>query len=175
MEMTLLSLPWLTFAAFLILGVIKPNYSLVESFSREIASRFQAADPFELVLFVFASNTLTATLVYVGSLALVLPGLAVIAFNGYLIGSVADYAINVGGLTLTQVLASLLPHGVIELPAFLSASSGGIYCLIKCRSPRRIAVFTFKLLPLVALLLLIAAFIEIFITPIVARAAGVPV
>jgi stage II sporulation protein M len=166
--------PWAAFAAFIALGLLHPSYGLVEAFAEEVASRFAGRDPFSLTLLIFISNLSTTILVYFLTLAFILPGLALIAFNGYIIGSVASYAVNEQGLTVLQVLAALLPHGVVEIPAFLGAASGGAYCLLRCRSKSYAVKFTLSVLSVAALLLMVAAVIEVFITPAVMRAVGAP-
>jgi stage II sporulation protein M len=99
--------------------------------------------------------------------------------NGILVGVVSDLAPNP-----TMLAAALLPHGVIELPAFVLAGSAGIKLgVVFLRSlrnpaPEKIEEFhtvarqTLYLIIGLALLFFIAGFIEGNITPILMRMAG---
>ena len=99
--------------------------------------------------------------------------------NGILVGVVSDLVPNP-----TMLAAALLPHGVIELPAFVLAGSAGIKLgvvfLRSFRNPapgkigefHRVARQTLYLILGLALLFFIAGFIEGNITPIVMRMAG---
>ncbi len=165
-------LPWAVFVSSLAAGYAYPSYSLVESFSEEVASRFSGLDPFSLALLIFINNLSTAALVYVLSMLYVLPGMLLIAFNGYLIGSVVSYALEVEGLSPKIVIAALAPHGVVEIPAFLAASSGGIYYLLRAKGVKERLVKGLSLMIMVAILLAVAALIEAFITPLVVEAVG---
>lgn len=99
--------------------------------------------------------------------------------NGILVGVVSDLVPNP-----TMLAAALLPHGVIELPAFVLAGSAGIKLgvvfLRSFRNPapgkieefHRVVRQTLYLIIGLALLFFIAGFIEGNITPIVMRMAG---
>ena len=99
--------------------------------------------------------------------------------NGILVGVVSDLAPNP-----TMLAAALLPHGMIELPAFVLAGSAGIKLgvvfLRSFRNPapektgefHRVARQTLYLIIGLALLFFIAGFIEGNITPAVMRMAG---
>ena len=166
------SIPWVSFIVSLALGLISPSYGLVESFAETVASRFAELDPFSQTLFIFMSNMITTLLVYILTLALLLPGALLIAFNGFIIGSTISYAVNVKGLTIIQVIGLIAPHGIVELPTFLGVASAGAYCLVRCRGLTRFIGFTVKVLTVAAALLMVAAFIEVFVTPMVGRALG---
>ncbi len=165
-------IPWASFILSLVAGLSSPNYNLVESFAETVGSRFAELDPFSQTLFIFVSNMVTTILVYILTLALILPGALLIAFNGFVIGSTISYAVNVKGLTFMQVIGLLAPHGVVELPTFLGVASAGAYCLLRCRGFTRLMSFTIKVLTIAAALLMVAALIEVFVTPIVGRALG---
>jgi stage II sporulation protein M len=51
----------------------------------------------------------------------VAPVLVTLVFNGFVLGVVEDVVQN-----LTLFLAAILPHGVVELPAFIIAGSAGL-------------------------------------------------
>ena len=173
--LAVLLLPWLAFIASAVIGYIQPNYDLVRSFAETVRSEFAGLDPFAQVLFIFVSNMITTMLVYLLSLAVIVPGILLIIFNGYLVGAVVSFAVNEAGLTLLQALALIVPHGSIEIPAFLGAASSGIYCFFKCRSISYFVRFTVKVMVVIAVLLMAAAVVEVFITPVVGRSLGAPV
>jgi stage II sporulation protein M len=99
--------------------------------------------------------------------------------NGILVGVVSDLAPNT-----TMLAAALLPHGVIELPAFVLAGSAGIKLgvtflrVLRSPTPEKIGEFhtvtrqTLYLVIGLALLFFIAGFIEGNITPAIMRMAG---
>jgi len=99
--------------------------------------------------------------------------------NGIQIGVVSDLVPNP-----TMLAAALLPHGIIELPAFVLAGSAGIklgvFFLRSFRNPapektgefHRVARQTLYLIIGLALLFFIAGFIEGNVTPTVMRMAG---
>ncbi len=115
-------------------------------------------------------NNLRVALVNILLGVTILAPLAIVWFNGYIIGSVATYGNN----TLRNIVL-MVPHGVVELAAILySAALGlrvgveGIKRLLGRRS-NLFSEFKYALSQFryVFLLLLIAAFIESFITPLV--------
>jgi uncharacterized membrane protein SpoIIM required for sporulation len=99
--------------------------------------------------------------------------------NGILVGVVSDLTPNT-----TMLAAALLPHGIIELPAFVLAGSAGIKLgvvfLRSFRNPapekikefHKVAQQTLYLVIGLALLFFIAGFIEGNITPTIMRMAG---
>jgi uncharacterized membrane protein SpoIIM required for sporulation/drug/metabolite transporter superfamily protein YnfA len=99
--------------------------------------------------------------------------------NGLLVGVVSDLVPN-----STMLAAALLPHGIIELPAFVLAGSAGIKLGVfflrsfwnpdpeKTEEFHRVARQTLYLIIGLALFFFIAGFIEGNVTPIVMRMAG---
>jgi len=102
----------------------------------------------------------------------VIPVPATLVFNGFILGVVEDLVQN-----LTLFLAAILPHGIIELPAFIISGSAGLKLgfeflkALKKGSPgsnpdlhnalRRTIYIILGLVPL----FLVAGIIEAFITP----------
>lgn len=97
-----------------------------------------------------------------------------IAFNGYLVGVIAYLAAQEKGLLF--ILLALLPHGILELPmVFLAAGIGlrlghqvfsaliGKPTQIKREFKEGLVFYFHWILPL----LLVAALIETFITPLI--------
>ena len=106
-----------------------------------------------------------------------LPVLTLVS-NGFLIGLMAAYY-QISGLPLSLYLAALLPHGIFELAALVLAAACGMYL---CRNIGRLVTNSPKKIPAVELLtdllrVLVmviapltaaAAFIESYITPVIA-------
>lgn len=106
-----------------------------------------------------------------------LPALTLVT-NGFLIGMMAAYY-HAAGLPMSLYLAALLPHGIFELTALVLAAACGVHL---CRNMGRVITNSPQKVPLVehlsdllrVLLLVIApltaaaAFIECYITPLVA-------
>ncbi len=132
---------------------------------------------YELFAFIFANNSLKAFASMILGIGLGIVPVLFVALNGITIGMVV---VIVGGkMGILSILALLAPHGILEIPALLLSSSYGL----------DLGVATFKRLKgeeidlnLVLLnclkrfakiplpMLLIAAFIETYITPIIAGA-----
>lgn len=112
-------------------------------------------------------------------IAFVVPVLTTLIFNGFILGVVEDVVQN-----LTLFLAAILPHGVIEIPAFIVAGSTGLNlgfkffkALVKgnpCsdlgfhKALRRTIYITFGLVPI----FIVAGVVEAFITPNIMRLYG---
>ena len=97
--------------------------------------------------------------------------------NGALLGVMASYYMT-HGMSMLLFLAGILPHGVLELPALvLSIACGAYLCRNMCRlavsSPQRIPMVELLgdllrvLVLLVAPMVVAAAFIECYITPVI--------
>ena len=132
--------------------------------------------PFEfLTVILILANNVTALLI---SFALspffcLMPILA-LTFNGWLLAFIS--AIVVQEESLGFVLAGLLPHGVIELPAFIlgeaaALSFGAMVVLALFKKEKRNLLLpglkqNLRYLMVALALLVPAAFIEIYITPL---------
>jgi stage II sporulation protein M len=131
--------------------------------------------PLELVAVIFLNNALKALGTIVLGIAFGIPSVLFITINGYLLGVVVGRlapSLGYGGL-----LASLLPHGLIEVPAVIVATALGLaigaqtlrwamgrQSQVKHQFRTGLRVYVKWLLPA----LLLAALIEAFITPFVA-------
>ena len=97
--------------------------------------------------------------------------------NGALLGIMASFYMA-NGMSMVLFLAGILPHGILELPALvLSIACGAYLCRNMCRlvasSPRRTPMVELLgdllrvLVLLVAPMVVAAAFIECYITPVI--------
>ena len=127
-----------------------------------------------LALFLWGKNLLASAVATVGGFLTfgIIPILSLI-FNGLIIGYAMKPIIYLHGAD--YLLASLTPHGIIELPAFFLSASVGIYMgveqalkIIRKRPKTYSAKAAAKFfIYIIVPLLLVAAFIEAFITPLI--------
>lgn len=138
-------------------------------------SRFLTAFPPPiLAVLVFLNNFVKSLLVILLGFLIGIPPIVFLVFNGLILGAVIKYGFASIGLAGT--LASLLPHGIIELPSVLVASALGLNIgweawvgvLGKESHVKPVVVRSLKIfLKVITPLLAVAAFIEVFITPII--------
>ncbi|MCS7121306.1 MAG: stage II sporulation protein M [Archaeoglobaceae archaeon] len=131
-------------------------------------------DPLTLAVIIFANNSFKSFLALIlGSFFGIFPITFVIT-NGYILGAVIALKKDIG---LSKILLAILPHGIIEIPAVLIASSYGVFLgyrfflrifrkqAFKPHLVRALKVYFKIVLPM----LLVAALIEAFITPVLIR------
>lgn len=130
-----------------------------------------------LVLLIFLNNAFKALLIIVLGAALGLAPLALIAYNGLLVGALVA-STDVSGAV---VAAALLPHGILEVPLILLSAALGVTAgwqslkwIARRESKlgdellRGLRVYARWIVPG----LLIAALIEVYATPYVLKLAG---
>lgn len=142
----------------------------------DFISRFFGPSVFWLIL--LRNISVTALVLYGSLITIGAVGLLVIISNGYMIGLALNVLTAASELPMYKiVLGGILPHGIFELPAFFLACSLGLYAgseLIRAvfKKGRYSFVFLLKkfsaiLIRVIIPLLIIAAFIETYITPII--------
>jgi len=132
-------------------------------------------DPLSIIK-IFLKNLLAAA-VSIATGVLVLPPFLIIMLNGFVVGVVLGVT-TVRGVGFLAALSMILPHGVFEIPALLLAAAVGVrlgadlWFRILGRGER---VYYTNLnrflghLVVVALLLFVAAVVEVYVTPAVAH------
>lgn len=163
------------FIALLVVGAMLPRplqETLTESLGRQFAPMV-SLPPLMVMIIIFLNNALKS---FVAMLLGVFFGIAPIAFvaiNGLIIGLVVSVFTQAQGPLAT--VAALLPHGIIEIPAFIVSSAMGVrlgmsfYRRLKGEhglGAEIIAAILFFLIYLVPAFL-VAAFIEAYITPVI--------
>jgi uncharacterized membrane protein SpoIIM required for sporulation len=105
-----------------------------------------------------------------------IPSLAIVYLNGLLIGIVGGMS-EEQGVNMLQFCLGIIPHGIFEIPAFLFAAAIGVrigFVILPVLHPRRTRLVellepVFNLvsvgLRIIVLLLVIAAVIEVTLTP----------
>jgi len=137
-----------------------------------IIDRLRTASTFKLILF---NNSKVFLLLTLGILTCGILSVIQLFVTGALIGGIVRFGLTQGA-SQSLLWAALLPHGVLELPAFMVVAALGLY--FPSRIHRHIQglaidwikeVKTYGLLALGAyLVLFLAAVIEAFLTPSIA-------
>ncbi len=157
-------------------ALLPPDYkSGVASSTKEVlapVSDFVKKNPVKTFLslpFIIFYNNLRVAVVNLLLGATLLAPLGIAWFNGFIVGSIATY----GDITRNIIL--LLPHGVIELTAILYSAALGLKVgveltkkvLFKRGSPLKAFKYALSKFKLIFILLLIAAIVESYITPLI--------
>jgi stage II sporulation protein M len=182
--------PYILFIAILfIISIVSGLLSSIEVASANLEELKQALlplmqslgafGPIALLLVIFLNNAIKALAAVVLGIFVGIPPLLFIAINGFIVGLVVSALHPSMGYGI--VIASLLPHGIIEIPLLILASALGLrvgreslkYLLrqqssVKVQLRRSIRVY----LKWVLSGLFIAALIEVFITPLIIMLAG---
>ena len=126
-----------------------------------------------LLLIVFINNAIKALLLVLLGILVGLPPLLFVAVNGFVLGGLGATLESVIGWR--YVLASFVPHGVIEVPLILLAAALGLTVgleslkwlgrresRVKSQLSNGLRVYVRWILPGLA----VAAIIEVFVTPL---------
>jgi len=161
--------------------VIEPG--VTEGFIREVSRELRpiietlSINPIITTLLIFLNNLRVALISFFLGPTLLVP-ITVLYVNGFLIGSFLIYSSR----PLIENLLLMIPHGVIELPAIiLSATSGtsvGLAIIHKYLfrgniSIKELFIKNLKYLIIAILMLGIASFVEVFITPLIPELLGI--
>ena len=132
--------------------------------------------PLVSALLVFMNNFLSmAQMLLLGVLAGISP-LFTLGINGALVGVLLSLSVQEGLPLLPLIVLGIMPHGIFELFAFFVCGAIGLkfgyHCVAsplpginRLESFRYIWKEAISILPLVVTLLILSAFIEMFITP----------
>ncbi len=164
------------FAGGLLLGLLLPESAadeVVNAFAN-IADEASGLSGVGLFVFLLLNNALAVSLSFIFSpLFLILPVLSLI-MNGAVISLVSRAVLEQSSAAF--LAAGILPHGIIEIPAYLLAHAAALsfgFILLRAlfRSDKRATIgpdlkSSVRWLGLAILLLIPAALIESFITPV---------
>jgi len=135
--------------------------------STQVDSQYQSV---ALTAFIFLKNlSVAAILVLIGHVAFAAPTIFTLLVNGALIGLLARLFIE-GGLDPLAFAAGIAPHGVVELPALLLAAGFAFALAAKRLRGKTVPGLGSRLgflLRVIAPLLLMAAVLEVYLTPLV--------
>jgi stage II sporulation protein M len=165
------------FAATTVMGYLAAgsNSELATEMTKELEllKWIMSLPSFMIMTVIFLKNLLTCAMSVLLGLGLGIVPFLVVTSNGFLLGVVAYGILNKEGFPF--LLAGILPHGIIELPTVLVSIAIGFrlgYLLtiaILGEKPDLVGEIrnaVHILIRLIMPLLLLAAFIETFITPI---------
>jgi len=113
------------FFASAVFGFLFPVFFLdyINKFMEQISAQTEGLNFIQLFLFIFSNNIKTAFIgLFSGILAGIIP-IAIVLFNGYVLGFVANRVVLNSGVS---VLWRLLPHGVFEIPALILSLGLGL-------------------------------------------------
>lgn len=139
----------------------------------QFASPLKGKSDFIIFLFIFLNNSVKGLLEILLFVLFGIYAISTIVTNGTMIGTAAMLVAKMKGLTF--ILAALLPHGILEIPAFLLTSAVSLRLShllfqkiflkerqdIKSEFKKSLVFYLKILLPLY----LIAAAVEAFVTP----------
>ena len=165
----------------LVIGFVKPSFAqdYVELFIQQVEDMgIQLEDGSINASMLFSNNVQAAfaAVIYGFIPFFKLPVLA-LGTNAIMLGAFAAYYLH-NGISLVLYLASLIPHGIFEIPAIIYAIALGIYLCEQVNTRLRTKkkglvrnawfdisrVLVFRVIPL----LLIASLVEAYITPVIA-------
>ncbi len=165
------------FLTGLLIGIINPSTDIFNSldYLTDVAGDVSSLSSFGLFIFYAINNIFKIILSFIFSpLLCALPVLSLIV-NGWVISNVGYYIIDIQQYPVSFFIMGLLPHGIIEIPAFIigqaaALSLGTMTIAAVFVKEKRPYLFqnlrkNLKYLGLVVLLLILAAGIEAFITP----------
>jgi stage II sporulation protein M len=168
------------FTFFLVIGVLvsitnpeKSTYSI--DLFKQTFGWITQLDPFGRMLEIFKNNAFNSLLALVLGIGLGFIPFFLVAFNGLFLGMVAETFSTEKGILF--VLAAVLPHGIIELPMVLLSAAIGLrlgfetYKFLKGERTNLKQEFMLGMwfyLVRIAPLLFVAAFIESYVTPVIA-------
>lgn len=172
---------WIVVAAVLFLvgigiGLVTPNIPLAHELTSGLEELSRIIVPFSLltVFIIFSKNALAMLMSFVLSPLLCLVPLLALVANGWLLGYISAAVVQKESLAF--VLYGILPHGIFELPAMIMAQAaalgfGAAVLLVLFRKKSRPVLAPrvkryVKFLVFAIILLVPAAFIETFITPL---------
>jgi len=162
----------------IVFSVLSPGFA--ESLFSNLRQFFggvvgENTDKFSLFTFIFLNNSRVAVICALGGVLFGIVPAGILFFNGFIVGTVIQY-FNAQGESLAKILLAIIPHGVIEIPGFAVAGVGGVEWYLEIINEegslreRFLNGFrkSMKMLALSLVMLLVAAFVEAYITPAVA-------
>lgn len=163
------------------IGIMYPDIvrSVFESFMTNAENAGVIREDGSLSVFALLANNWKVMLISVayGFLPFIFLPAILIVSNGFVVG-ISGAMYHIYNQKLTLWLAALLPHGIFELTAFILSTACGIHlCICLCRSiissPFRTPILITLcdilrvMMLLVAPLTIVAAFIEVYVTPLI--------
>jgi len=119
---------WVSFILFMLISIF--GYFFPIFFKKEIMQLIEnlinqtaGLNNFELILFIINNNMMSSFYGLILGIFLGIIPLGIILINGYVLGFVANKAVNSGGIL---ILWKLFPHGIFEIPAVMISIGLGL-------------------------------------------------
>ena len=147
--------------------------ALMKIFEKEVADQIAGNGTPDIFAKLFFNNLEACLLLFLGGASFGILTIFIMSMNGILIGAIMEIVHK--GHTVAFVAAAILPHGIFEIPAFILSGALGILLaqsligewynkVDTAEDAKKYArLFIIYTIPLV----LIAAFVEAFITPVI--------
>lgn len=174
--------PYLFIACSMFLISSLAGYLTPHQYQQEIAktllanfSPMQSSTRLQFFIKIFLNNYLSTLLTLLLGLLFCIGPVLFLLINGFSMGNLVAFASSKVGIY--KIGLAIVPHGIFEVPAVLIASSYGLwwgvknYRRVRCRDYFRgdFALPLNRYINVVIPLLLIAAFVEAYITPFIIR------
>jgi stage II sporulation protein M len=146
---------------------------LMKLFEKEVAGQMDGTNPYDMCVKLFANNLQACILLFLGGATFGILTIFIMSLNGIVIGAIMEIVHK--DHTPLFVAAALLPHGIFEIPAFIISGALGILLAQSLiaewygSGDSSIAAYSYGrlFLTVVLPLVIIAACVEAFITPVV--------
>lgn len=146
---------------------------LMDLFEKEVAGNMDAGNPADMFVKLFFNNFEACVLLFLGGASFGILTIFIMSLNGIVIGAILEIISK--DHSPLFVAAALIPHGIFEIPAFIISGALGILLaqvLIaewygNADSAETAHVYAKLFIVTVLPLVLLAAGVEAFITPVV--------
>jgi stage II sporulation protein M len=146
---------------------------LMKLFEKEVAGQMDGKNPFDLFIKLFANNFEACILLFLGGASFGILTIFIMSLNGIVIGAIMQLVSK--DHSALFVAAAILPHGIFEIPAFIISGALGILLAQSLiaewygsgDTAEAAKAFARMFLMFVLPLVIVAAGVEAFITPVV--------
>ncbi len=157
------------YTVFYLIGFLLGAYATVNS--NALSSAFFSLETTKTAIDIISHNLVAAFWSFTGVVTFGLSTLLVAIVAGVFTGSIIYAAFN--KLTIIQIVAAIIPHGIFEIPGFIFAGAAGLKSLEALIRHLRGGDFItrqdikdyFSLVGISVILIVIAGFVEANITP----------
>lgn len=169
------------FIIFIFIGTRLPSEVAEDLISQlgESLSPLASMGSVPLIAVIFLNNALKCLFIILSGILLGLPPLLFISINAVTVGMLAAYLGS--SASLAVIISALAPHGIIEIPLLVFSAALGFaigaealkYIMRQRSSVKAYYVYCWKVyLKWMLALFLLAAVIEVLLTPLVVSLAG---
>jgi stage II sporulation protein M len=147
--------------------------NLMKLFEKEVSGQIIGDNPFDMLIKLFTNNIQACILLFLGGASFGILTIFIMSLNGIVIGAIMEIIHK--DHSWAFIAAAILPHGIFEIPAFILSGALGILLAQSLiaewyggadtagEAQKLTRIFVLYVLPLV----IVAAFVEAFITPVI--------